>query len=307
MPLENGWYMEKNDQWSGFATSLQVTETLHDEKSKYQHVQVFKTVSFGNVLVLDGVVQITERDEAAYQEMISHLPLMSHPNPKQVLVVGGGDGGVLRECVKHPSVENITICEIDQMVIDVSKKYLPGIAQAWDHPKVKLHCGDAAVFIDSPDAASNYDVIICDTSDPVGPAEMLFEAPFYRSMHKALAPGGRICSQGESMWNDRDLIERLVTAVSSIFDNVEYATTQIPTYPMGQIGFFCCSKRTEAEAADAASPRPSCRVPARDPPADAKFEYWTPALHTASFTLPAFMERVVERARAAGQANQEKQ
>lgn len=144
---------------------------------------MFKSTSFGNVLVLDGVVQLTERDEAAYQEMIAHLPLFSHPNPEHVLIIGGGDGGVIREVVKHSSVKSITICEIDKVVIEAGKKFFPSVASAWEDKRVTLMCGDGTVFLDKPENVGKYDVIITDSSDPVGPAKALFESPYYMSAH----------------------------------------------------------------------------------------------------------------------------
>jgi len=240
--LNNGWFTEINSQWPGVALSVEVEKTLMDQKSDYQHVVVYKTKSFGHMLILDGVIQITERDEMAYQEMITHLPLFSHPNPERVLVVGGGDGGVIREVCKHDSVKHVTICEIDKVVIEAGKKYFPTIASAWDDERVNLVCGDAAVYMKKPEVEGTYDVIICDSSDPIGPAEALFESPFYQAMFKALKPGGRICVQAESMWVHLDLIEKLVRESSQIFDFVEYGHTQIPTYPCGQIGLMVCGK-----------------------------------------------------------------
>lgn len=160
------WFCEVNEQWPGTAHCLEVEQVLHSAKSQYQDVMVFKSKTFGNVLILDGVIQYTERDEAAYQEMITHIPMFAHPNPKRVLVVGGGDGGVIAQVLKHSSVEECTICEIDQMVMDVSAKYFTKIAPVWKDPRLKVNCGDAAEFMRRPDIKNKFDVIICDTSDP---------------------------------------------------------------------------------------------------------------------------------------------
>ena len=156
---------------------------------------MFKSKTFGNVLVLDGVIQLTDRDECAYQEMIAHLPLFSHPNPEHVLIIGGGDGGVIREVVKHPGVKSITICEIDMEVINAGKTFFPSVASAWDDKRVKLECGDGAVFLAKAENAGKYDVIITDSSDPVGPAASLFESPFYQAMNMALKDGGKVSFQ----------------------------------------------------------------------------------------------------------------
>lgn len=220
--------------------SLKVEEVLDHHRSLFQDVLVFKSSNHGTVLVLDGVIQVTERDEFSYQEMIAHLPLYAHPNPKKVLVIGGGDGGVLREVARHPSVEEIVICEIDKDVIDVSKKYLPTLAKGYDDPRVKVHVMDGAKFMDENKDA--FDVIITDSSDPVGPASVLFETPFYNAMHGSLREGGIVCTQGECMWLHLNLIKPLVKSIKQRFTSVEYAYTTIPTYPSGQIGFIIATK-----------------------------------------------------------------
>ena len=287
-----------NSQWPGQALSLQVDSVLFDQRSEYQHVLVFESVTWGKVLILDGVIQLTERDEMAYQEMIAHLPLFSHPNPEHVLIIGGGDGGVIREVVKHEQVKSITICEIDRVVIDAGKRFFPSVAAAWDDPRLTLHEGDGAVFMQRPDQQRRYDVIICDSSDPIGPAQSLFESPFYSAMHAALRPGGRVCTQAESLWMHLPLIQRLLTDSIAIFANAEYATTQIPTYPAGQIGFLLCCKEKEGRGAGGGR-LPSCATPVRKiPKADQiKFRFYTSALHSAAFVLPAFVQRVVDAAR----------
>jgi len=297
----NGWFSEVNPQWPGQAMSLEVEEVLFEQKSEYQQVLVFKSKTWGNVLVLDGVIQLTERDEMAYQEMIAHLPLYSHANPEHVLVIGGGDGGVIREIVKHACVKSITICEIDVVVIEAGKRFFPSVAAAWDDSRVKLYQGDGAVFLKQQENIGAYDVIITDSSDPVGPAQSLFETPFYRAMYAALKPGGKICTQAESMWINLDLIRKLVHDSLFIFSNAEYATTQIPTYPAGQIGFLLCSKDASNEK------KISCATPARTiPPQDVgKYTFYSSALHSAAFVMPLFVQRVLAAARAQAEAENE--
>jgi len=301
--LKQGWFSEINQQWPGQAMSLEVDEVLFDEKSPYQHVQVFKSKTWGNVLILDDVIQLTERDESSYQEMITHLPMFSHSNPENVLIVGGGDGGVIREVVKHKSVKHITICEIDKMVIEQAKKYFPSMAPAWEDPRVNLVVDDASKFMETKEAEGKFDVIICDSSDPVGPAAALFESPFFKAMNKALKPGGRISTQAESMWLHGSLIKKLLSDSRKIFAGAEYASTQIPTYPCGQIGFLMLCKASDAAPArasrskrKAAEPTYSCKKPVRTVPKDMKLNYYTSELHSASFVLPAFLTRIIESA-----------
>jgi spermidine synthase len=281
--IVDGWFHERGVLWPGQAMSLQVEQVLDHHRSLYQDVLVFKSATFGNVLVLDGVIQVTERDEFSYQEMISHIPLFSHPNPKKVLVIGGGDGGVLREVAKHPCVEEIVICEIDQGVIDVSKKYLPTLARGYDDPRVKVFVMDGAKFMD--ENQDSFDVIITDSSDPVGPASVLFETPFYNAMHRSLREGGIVCTQGECMWLHLDLIKPLVQSISRTYTTVEYAYTTIPTYPSGQIGFIVATKgRAEG-----------CKVPSRKPDdvTAQSLRYYSTDLHNAAFVLPTFARRAI--------------
>ncbi|KAG5001711.1 hypothetical protein JHK87_022783 [Glycine soja] len=283
-PLSNGlssvipgWFSEISAMWPGSysflvnppsayrffadcgeAHSLKVEKILFQGKSEYQNVMVFQvhevpSSTYGKVLVLDGVIQLTERDECAYQEMITHLPLCSIPNPKKVLVIGGGDGGVIREVARHSSVEKIDICEIDKMVVDVSKQYFPDVAVGYDDPRVTLHIGDVlshdgfshnglgvAFLKEVPEGT--YDAVIVDSSDPIGPAQELFEKPFFASVAKALCPGGVVCTQAESIWLHMDIIEDIVANCRQIFKgSVNYAWTTVPTYPSGMIGFMLCS------------------------------------------------------------------
>ncbi|KAI2057300.1 putrescine aminopropyltransferase [Ophidiomyces ophidiicola] len=192
--IKDGWFSEISEMWPGQAMTLRVNQILHHEKSKYQDVLVFESSDHGTVLVLDNVIQCTERDEFSYQEMITHLAMNSHPNPKKVLVIGGGDGGVLREVVKHETVEEAVLCDIDEAVIRVSKKYLPNMSIGFEHPNVKVHVGDGFKFL--AEKKNEFDVIITDSSDPEGPAEVLFQKPYFELLHGSLREGGVISTQG---------------------------------------------------------------------------------------------------------------
>ncbi|KAL0299665.1 UNVERIFIED_CONTAM: Spermine synthase [Sesamum radiatum] len=236
----SGWFSEPLSS-SGETHSLKVEKILFKEKSLYQEVLVFQSTAYGKVLVLDGIVQLTEKDECAYQEMIAHLPLCSIEAPKNVLVVGGGDGGVLREIARHCSVETIDICEIDQMVIDVSKKFFPQLAIGFQDPRVHLHVGDAVEFLRHT-PPGKYDAIIVDSSDPVGPAQELVEKPFFETIARALRPGGVLCNMAESMWLHTHLIQDMISICRETFKgSVHYAWANVPTYPSGVIGFLLCA------------------------------------------------------------------
>lgn len=263
--------------WPGQALSLEVEEVLHQEKTEYQDLLVFKSKAYGNVLVLDGVIQATERDEFSYQEMITHLPMVAHSCPKRALVIGGGDGGVLRELARHDCLEEIVICELDAAVPAASKKYLPSMAKGFDDPRVTVHHMDGAVFMENHQ--DYFDVIITDSSDPVGPASVLFEKPFYQKMHSALREGGIVCTQGECLWLHVNLIKDMFVFCKELYKSVQYAYCTIPTYPSGQIGFMICSK----------SERP-CEEPAREF-SDPDLRYYNTDIHRAAFVLPEFARK----------------
>ena len=292
-----GWFSEVSDEmWPGQAMSLKINEVLFRGKSEYQDVMVFDSSTYGKVLILDGVIQATERDEFSYQEMIAHLPLCSLRNPaKKVLVVGGGDGGVLREITRHASVEHLDIAELDAMVIDVSKKYFPGMSCGFDDPRVHVHVTDGIKWVEDAEPES-YDAIIVDSSDPVGPASVLFERPFFEKIHRALKPGGVVCTQGECVWLHVELIKDVLEMCKSIFANgsVQYGFTTIPTYPSGQIGFVMCSKPDEeGKTVDFSKPN-------RPPPVAPEgtklkpLRYYNASVHAAAFALPEFARAAVE-------------
>lgn len=284
--IVDGWFHERGTLWPGQAFTLQIKEVLYHKKSQFQDVLVFESENYGKVLVLDGVIQCTERDECSYQEMMAHIPLYAHPNPKKVLVIGGGDGGVLREIARHPGVEEIVICELDEDVINVSKKYLPFMAKGFDDPRVKVHVMDGNKFMAENQAS--FDVIITDSSDPVGPAQALFETPFYNAMHASLREGGIVCTQGECIWLHVDIIRPLVSAIKPMFETVEYAYCTIPSYPSGQIGFVIATKAGREG-------NKGCNAPVRRPEAGVQKElrYYTPEIHEAAFVLPAFAKRAI--------------
>ncbi|OLL25740.1 Spermidine synthase [Neolecta irregularis DAH-3] len=283
--IKNGWFVERSVMWPGQAMSLQVNQILHVEKSKYQDVLLFESSNYGNVLVLDGVIQCTERDEFSYQEMITHLAMNSHPNPKKVLVIGGGDGGVLREVVKHESVESAVLCDIDEAVIRVSKKFLPSMAVGYSHPNVTVHIGDGFKFLE--DYQDSFDVIITDSSDPEGPAESLFQKPYFLLLYDALKEGGVITTQAECQWLHLQVIKDVLTAVKSVFPVVKYGYTTIPTYPSGQIGFCIATKDASRDVTK----------PLRtwDPETERKLcKYYNKEIHSAAFVHPTFLRNVLE-------------
>jgi spermidine synthase len=225
--------------------------------------------------------ELTERDEFAFHEMMAHLPLFSHRNPERILIVGGGDGGVLREVCKHSQVKEITIVEIDEMVVQVSKEHLQlAPPELFDDPRVNIIHADAAKFLQDPGQSGRYDIVIADTLDPLGPAESLFEPEFYEAMHTALKSDGIICTQAESLWIHFELIKDLVGCCANIFQYCEYATTNVPSYPCGQIGFVLARKGESR----------SCRYPVRKLSFQKDLKFYSPQMHQAAFALPRYVE-----------------
>ncbi|KAE8750357.1 hypothetical protein FOCC_FOCC002917 [Frankliniella occidentalis] len=283
--LKQGWFSELNDLWPGMSLSLEVQEVLHKEKSQYQDIMVLQTKSHGKALILDGIIQCTESDEFSYQEMISFLPLCCHPSPKRVLIVGGGDGGVAREVAKHPGVEKIDQVEIDERVIEVSKKYLPSMAVGFNHPKLSLHVEDGFKFMQQHEQA--FDVVITDSSDPVGPAVSLFQESYFSLMKRALKPGGIVCSQGGTMWANPEHVAQTLSHCKATFPTAAYGFASVPTYPTGQIGFVIGSLNKETNFNEPA------RVFSEDELESMQLRYYNADVHRAAFILPRFAQKIL--------------
>ncbi|XP_037714379.1 spermidine synthase [Drosophila subpulchrella] len=280
--LNNGWFSElQADLWPGQSFSLKVKEVIHKEKSKFQDIQIVETETYGRCLILDGIIQCTARDEFSYQEMISFLPLCAHPNPKKVLIVGGGDGGVAREVVKHPLVEEVHQVEIDDRVVELSKQYLPEMACGFENKKLKLTIGDGFDYMKKH--KNEFDVIITDSSDPIGPAVSLFQESYYELMKHALKDDGIVCSQGGSFWLDLDYIKKTMKGCKEHFAKVAYAVTSVPSYPCGHIGFVMGSLNKNLEFA---TPKlGKSEIDAID------LKYYSSEVHTAAFALPRWVQK----------------
>ncbi|MZP29864.1 polyamine aminopropyltransferase [Heliobacterium undosum] len=273
------WYTE--EQTPNLRYSSKITQTLHTETTPFQELAMIDTVQWGRMLVLDNMVMTTIKDEFVYHEMISHVALNTHPNPKKVMIIGGGDGGAIRECVKHAKVEKAVLCEIDGRVIETSKEYLPEIASAlFGHPKVEVLVADGVKHIQENE--NEYDVIMVDSTEPVGPAEGLFAAEFYQAVYRALKPDGIMVAQTESPFVNADLISRVFKDIRSIFPVTKLYLASIPTYPSGLWSFTMGSKQYDPEAVDVSA------IP------EMETRYYTPALHKAAFCLPKFVQDLIK-------------
>ena len=278
---DNGWFMEESEQWPGQAMSLKVDKVKYSNRSQLQELAVFENKGpWGTVMTLDGCIQLTDKDEFVYHEMMAHVPLSLHPNPKHVLIIGGGDGGVMREVLKHSTVERCDLVDIDGDVIEQSKLHFPQVAVSFSNPKSNAVVGDGAAFVSGKE--NEYDVIVVDSSDPDGPASVLFGVEFYSNVKKALKPGGIVCSQGECIWIHALLIEKMVRFLSDDvgFSSVHYGMMYIPTYPCGSIGCLVSCKETTAIAVPT-RPLESC-------PFFAELKYYDSNVHRAAFVLPKF-------------------
>lgn len=275
------WLTE--EQTPSYRTQWRVRRVLHEEQTPFQHLQLVELEDFGRALVLDGAVQTTVGDEYIYHEMIAHVPLFTHPSPERVLVIGGGDGGTVREVARHPSVTSIDMVEIDRAVVETCRRYLPETACGLDHPKVNLMIGDGLAWVAGRE--EEYDVILVDSSDPVGPAEGLFNRAFYANVYQALRPDGIFVAQVLSPFFHQKLIRDVHQVVASIFPVVLPYLAVVPTYPSGLHCFMLGSKRHSPLRKGIGAPTWPTR-------------WYTPEVHRAAFQLPPVVGELVQPAAA---------
>ena len=261
--------------------SLRVTRHLYAKKSDYQQIDIFETPEFGRVLVLDGNVMLTERDEFIYDEMITHVPMAVHPNIRDILVIGAGDGGVVRELTRYDRVRRIDLVEMDPQVVEACREFLPGNACRMDDRRVHIHFENALRFIRSREAA--YDLIIVDSTDPFGPSEGLFTREFYGSCFNALREDGIMVNQQGSPFyaEDAEAMQRSHKRIVSTFPISKVYQAHIPTFAAGYWLFGFASKKYH----------PINDLNAENWSAlNLRTRYYTPRLHVGAFALPAFLE-----------------
>ncbi len=220
----------------------ELKKVLHSRQTPYQRVEVADSYDYGRMLILDGCVNVCERDEANYHEMIAHVPSLMHPHPASVLVVGGGDGGTVRELLKHDCIRRIDLAEIDAEVIAACKRYFPSLASSFDDPRVHVYNEDGVAFVQRAHP-SKYSMIIIDSSDPVGPAEGLFTREFYQFCHRILDDNGIVVAQSESPYVYPGVLKQVYDLFKEIFAEVYPYHISVPTYPSGQIYMMMGMKR----------------------------------------------------------------
>ncbi len=275
----------KETLYDTHAQTLRMDEVLYDSATDHQRLVVFENGRFGRVLTLDGVVQTTEGDNAIYHEMLTHVPVLAHGHAKDVLIIGGGDGGMAREVLKHSTVERVTMVEIDAGVVDFSNTYLPQLSQgAFDDPRLELVIADGAAFV--KDTEKHFDVIIVDSTDPVGPGEVLFTDTFYGHAKRCLKPEGILVTQNGVPFMQGDELANTMRAFKALFANWTCYTATIPTYAFGPMAL---GWGTDGDAGnvDLQTLQQRFEESGLDP------FYYTPEVHMGAFALPGYIKKLM--------------
>ncbi len=277
------WYTEEQTDEVRF--SIKVKQHLYTGKSEFQDVDVFESEEFGKFLTLDGLMMVTEKDEFIYHDMITHVAMATKPDVKKVLVIGGGDGGTVRELTRYEHIEKIDMVEIDKLVVDISREYLPITASKLDDSRVTLYFEDGIKFV--ADTKEIYDLILVDSTDPIGPGEGLFTTEFYQNCFKILSDDGILVNQSESPYYDQFSHEmrRAHKKIKNIFPISKVYQFHMPTYPSGHWLFGFASKKLD---------------PIKDVDFDRwkafglKTKYYNPQLHLGAFALPTYVQEMLD-------------
>ena len=268
--------------YDAYGQTFSVDKIYFESKTEHQHLMIFHNAIFGRVMVLDGIVQTTEKDEFIYHEMLTHVPLLSPANAKRVLIIGGGDGGILREVCKHSNVEHITQVEIDQAVIDMAKEYLPAHSNgAFDDPRANIVIDDGLKFV--TESSEKFDIIISDSTDPIGPGEVLFTSPFYQGCKRCLNDNGILATQNGVAFMQPDEVTTTAKRLAPLFKDHTFYGAAVPTYIGGIMTFAWASDNDEYRNLDPDILRQRFET------AKIKTNYYNPEIHQASFALPQYI------------------
>jgi spermidine synthase len=281
------WYTETLHD--GFRTSIQVRRVLFDSETAHQRLVIAESVAFGKVVLLDGVTQLTIADEHIYHEMLAHVPILAHGAVRDVLIVGGGDGGMIEEVCKHATIEHVTMAELDAGVIELTRRYLPELSNgAFDDPRLEIVLGDGRDTV--ANAIGPYDLIIVDSTDPIGPGETLFTESFYADCRRILRPGGVIVTQNGVPFFQGAELASTMRAFGRLFADATCYLAAVPTYVGGSMAFGWGTD-------DPGLRRPSLdALRARVAAAGLDTRYYTPEVHLASFALPRAVGDLVDAA-----------
>jgi len=278
--LWNVWYSELHDSSSGL--TLKIDRLLESQQSEFQRIDIIENRDFGKLLVLYGSLMVCDNDNNAYNEMITHVPLFSHPAPKRVLIIGGGDCGALTEVMKHPEVEKCLMCELDEMVVAAAKKHFPDLTSGLQDPRAELTFQDGKKYIEETD--EKYDLILLDLSDPVGPAADLFQKKFHQQVMDRLTDNGIMVAQSESPYFNQKTVKAMYANLREVFPLVRMYTCFMPIYPSGYWSFAFCSKGID---------------PVRDLDRDRvrklnlDTRYYNLETHLGAFALPQFVRNLL--------------
>ena len=280
--LWNVWFTELHQNRAGL--TIKIKKLLYSGESPFQRIDIIDTYEFGKMLVLYGSIMITEKDEFVYHEMLGHVPLFTHPDPKQVLVIGGGDGGTVREVLKHPQVERTTLVEIDEMVVQKCQEYFPDVAGQLSNPRARVLFEDGEKYLAT--TSEKFDVILCDAADPIGPAEVLFQKEFHQMAYDCLNDDGIFVTQSESPFFHQRTLKNMYQNLSRIFPIVRVYWAYIPTYPSAIWSFTFCSKKY-----DPITDFDLNRYLKTNP----ETNYYNEGIHKASFVLPNFIKKLLDK------------
>ena len=279
------WLTEVFENRTAF--SVRFSRKLFDEVSNFQRIQIFETEPMGKVLILNGCFMVTEHDAFVYHEMLVHPAMRVLSNPLNILVIGGGDGGAVTEIVKYASVQSVTLCEIDPMVVESCREFFPAVSAGLKDPRVKVVVEDGAAFV--RDAGQQFDLILVDSTDPVGPGKALFEVPFFESIKQCLKGEGAAVFQTEGPFFMPEVFCAAVEDLGNVFGPeaaYPYFAT-IPCYPGGLWSFTFCSERVD----------PTDQTRIRSGPAtSSELNYYTREVHEAAFAMPIFVKKLLRRA-----------
>ncbi len=266
----------------GFGQHFEIDEVLFEQKTEHQHLIIFNNSAFGRVMALDGVIQTTERDEFVYHEMLTHTPIFAHGAVKRVLIIGGGDGGILREVLKHQAVEHVTMVEIDAKVVEMCTTYLPNhSAGAYDDPRLNLVISDGRDFVANTE--QRFDVIISDSTDPIGPGESLFTSAFYQGCKNCLNEGGVLVTQNGVCFLQLDEVTTTYQRLAPYFADRSFYHAAVPTYYGGSMTFAWASDNASLRQVELAT------LQTRFAQSGIKTRYYNPAVHVGAMALPQYV------------------
>lgn len=274
--------------YDAYTQVFSVEDIYYEHKTAHQHIIIFHNSKFGRVMALDGIIQTTERDEFIYHEMLTHVPILAHGNAKNVLIIGGGDGAMLRETLRHRSVNTVTMVEIDQAVVEMCREHLPMHSQgAFDDPRLDLVISDGARFVE--ESSERYDVIIVDSTDPIGPGESLFTEKFYSDCRQRLNHGGVIVTQNGVAFFQLEEAQGTAQAFRKLFRDWHFYTAAVPTYVGGVMAFGWGTDAPDLRQV------PLETLKQRYASAGLDTRYYNPHIHIGSFALPQYMAAAIDK------------